>query len=771
MAVLAAGIVPAQGAGTIADVPPAATPTADGATYTNPVSAGVTDTFPDPAVIRGKDGAWYAYGTQNPVFNSEGEPGERILPILRSEDLVDWEYAGEVIQPDEVPATWRDNSRAWAPDIRYVGGEYLLTYGLSTGGLAVATAPTPTGPWTHHEELLVPSAPIAGCPTGNIDQALFTDDDGTLYLYWGSYDVLCVSELSADATELTGPVTQVAQGRRAEGAFVVRHDDLYYLMYSDAGCCDGSFSGYTVKVGRSESPRGPFLDDDGTDLMAESTKGGYVLTSSGNGFAGPGHHAVLTDLAGQDWMAYHAIPTDDPDFPPVDTRNGVLNLSKRPLMIDRLDWIDGWPVVNAGAGPSSGPQRAPVASGAVSTTFADGSLDGWSPDGDVTVEEDADAGPYVRLAGSALASDVRAQGDLRAQADLRVPDADGAAGLTLGEGVRRAVAWVDRDAGELRLEVGRGARTVRTATTLPANFGYESWNVVTLDRAAGSRTFTATVSADNMKEPLGTATLTAPPHPSAHQERPDKASVGVTARGEADADNISLAPAARPVTERVADPEPGALLPDSSDEFEGPVPGEDGSGWSWVRGPADGVRLADGDLTWPTQRAELYLGTNTASVLTRDAPEGDFLVETKLELDGVGVNRQAGLVLYGDDDQFVKLVHSQVGLQRKPGSVSQQVEFTKEAPRPTTTPPTAVYSAPMWGAAPGATTWLRLYARADVANGEYEVRMASSTDGETWRWGGVWTLPDDKDLRIGLVAMNTPGATARFDYVRTHAMD
>lgn len=773
-AVLAGGLGPVVPAVADADVvaTSAAPPTAPPATYTNPVTAGVTDTFPDPAVIRGKDGAWYAYGTQNPVFNSQGEPGERILPILRSADLVTWEYAGEVIQPDDVPATWRDSSRAWAPDIRYVDGEYLLTYGLSTGGLAVATAPTPTGPWTHRDELLVPSAPVDGCPTGNIDQVLFTDDDGTLYLYWGSYDVLCVSELTSGAGELTGPVTQVAQGRRAEGAYVVRHDDLYYLMYSDAGCCDGAFSGYTVKVGRSDSPVGPFVDDDGTDLMAESSKGGYVLTSNGDGYAGPGHHALVTDLAGQDWMAYHAIPTADPDFPPVDTRNGVLNLTKRPLMIDRLDWIDGWPVVNAGAGPSSGPQRAPVTDGVVSSTFADGTLAGWRADGDVVVGQEPDAGPYAALEGAArtglagLTSRDRASGDLRAQADLRVADDDGAAGLTLGTGTGRVTAWVDRAAGELRLETGRGPKAQRAATSLPQDFPYGDWNVVTLDREVRSGRYTATVSADNLKDPLGSVTLAA-------RGPAGRVPVGVTARGAADADNVSLVPAARPVTERVPDPRPGALLPEHSDEFDGdvvPGTGADGTGWTWVRGPASGVGLDDGALTWPTQNAELYQGTNTASVLTRDAPAGDYLVETKLSLDGVGVNRQAGLVLYADDDQFVKLVHSQLGLLRKPGSAAQTVEFTKEAARPTSNPPSAAYSAPMFGPAPGETTWLRLAVHRDAANDEYEVRMASSTDGETWRWGGVWTLPDDQPLRTGLVAMNTAGATATFDHVRTYAL-
>ena len=65
-------------------------------TYTNPVSAGTVDTFPDPAIIKGKDGRWWSYGTTNPIFNSRGETGEHILPTLSSTDLVHWTYAGDV---------------------------------------------------------------------------------------------------------------------------------------------------------------------------------------------------------------------------------------------------------------------------------------------------------------------------------------------------------------------------------------------------------------------------------------------------------------------------------------------------------------------------------------------------------------------------------------------------------------------------------------------------------------------------------------------------
>jgi hypothetical protein len=68
----------------VAPPPAAAAP----ATYSNPVSAGTVDTFPDPAMIRGKDGLWYAYGTTNPIRVSAGDTNEHILPILRSPDMV-----------------------------------------------------------------------------------------------------------------------------------------------------------------------------------------------------------------------------------------------------------------------------------------------------------------------------------------------------------------------------------------------------------------------------------------------------------------------------------------------------------------------------------------------------------------------------------------------------------------------------------------------------------------------------------------------------------
>ncbi|WNF00406.1 family 43 glycosylhydrolase [Streptomyces luomodiensis] len=764
----------------IATLPPAAQQATAGAaahrpaasaTYRNPVTSGVVDTFPDPTMIRGKDGYWYAYGTQNPVFQTKGETGERMLPILKSADMAHWSYAGEVFTPATQPA-WHHGSRLWAPDIRYADGHYTLYYSVpGKDTVGVATAPTPTGPWTDRGAVL---ADDSGCATGDIDQAQFTDVGGQPYLYWGSYDTICVAKMNDDRTRVEGTVTEVAQGRRMEGGFVVRRDGYYYLFYSDAGCCDGAYSGYQVKVGRATSPTGPFTDDQGVDLMTATSKGGVVLSAGGNGWIGPGHNALQTDLSGQDWLVYHAIPADDPDLdlvPGIDRQ-----LSRRPMLIDRLDWIDGWPVVRAGAGPSQGAQRAPVTSPAAGGTFNDGSLKGWhgtggSGTGGWTVGHERDARGFATLGQNAtgpayLVSDRSAPAARRAEADLRVPSATGAAGLLAAYTGPDdyVVAWLDRKRDALVTDVRVAGRDVGTRTTpLPPDFAWDTWHNVTAE-IRGTR-MTVEVSADRLRDAVAT------------QERPLPARavrsgpVGVAARGAgAAADNVAATALYTPVTDRVPDPGPGRLLPAYSDDFGSTaVPGTTAdSPWSWVRGPAPGVTMADGALSWPTQGGELHLGTNTASVLTRDAPRGDYTVQTRLRFDPGRSNQQAGMVLYGTDDRYVKLVHAVLPVSHTDGKLTHVTEFAKEGERPTTTPPTPVAYGPMFGGPPAGTLWMRLSYHADTARDETEVRAATSTDGVHWVRTGVWTLPTVSKLRIGLVAQNTEGAVARFDYVRTY---
>ncbi|MBT2410932.1 family 43 glycosylhydrolase [Streptomyces sp. ISL-12] len=740
-----------------------ATTTAPRPTYTNPVTSGVVDTFPDPAVIRGKDGYWYAYGTQNPVFQSRGETSERTLPTLRSADMTHWEYAGEVFTRADQPS-WHGGSRLWAPDIRYTDGHYSLSYSVpDKDTVGVATAPTPTGPWTDRGAVLDSDS---GCATGDIDQAQFTDEGGQPYLYWGSYDTICVAKMNADRTRTVGTVTEVAQGRRMEGGFVVRRDGFYYLFYSDAGCCDGAYSGYQVKVGRATSPTGPFTDDRGVDLTAATSKGGVVVGANGDRWIGPGHNSLQTDLSGQDWLVYHAVPADDPDL---DLVPGIdRTLSRRPMLIDRLDWIDGWPVVRAGAGPSAGAEQAPVSTWDAGGDFNDGSLSGWRARGAGTggwaTASEPDAGGYVTHSGASpahLVSSDTAPARVRAEADLRVTSADGGAGLLLAyrDAGDHVVARLDRDRGALVTDVRvGGVSRGEQVTALPADFVWDAWHNVTAELRG--RQLTVEVSADRLRDAVTTQRRTVPAS-AAHAGK-----VGVAARGDgAEADNVGAVELYTPVTRRVAEPRPGRLLPAYSDEFDGPAPS---SAWSWVRGPAAGAGTGDGSLSWPTQAAELHLATNTASVLTRDAPRGDFIVETRLRLASGPPNQQAGLVLYGDDDHYVKLAHSVLPVSHTDGKVTHVTEFAKEGARPTTTPPTPVAYGPMFGGPAAGTLWMRLAYHADTSGDEHEVRAATSTDGVHWTWTGVWTLPAGQALRIGLVSLNTAGATAHFDHVRTY---
>ncbi|WP_239133151.1 family 43 glycosylhydrolase [Paractinoplanes durhamensis] len=677
--------------------------------------------------MRAKDGKWYAYGTTNPIFNSRGETGEHILPTITSTDLVHWTYVGDVFALTAKPSWWPAATRPWAPDVRFYNNLYHLTYALSVGGIGVVTSPNPAGPWTDGG-LIVPAS--SGCPSGTIDQAMFTDTDGSYYLYWGSYDTICVARMNADGTAISGAVTPIGHGRRMEGGFVVHRDGYYYLFYSDGGCCDGAFSGYTVKVGRATSPLGPFTTPTGVALTELTSKDGVVLAATGNGWVGPGHNAIATDLAGQDWLVYHAIPQAGPDFPPVTGANGAtLNLTRRPLMIDRLDWINGWPLVRAGAGPSNSAVTAPVTTWTVGSTF-DSSAAGFT--GGFTWS----GGRLVASAAASSSSSGSISGNVRIEGDVR--------GTAAGIGYGTVTAWLDSASKRLVVD---GA--VTGAAALPANFNYQSWHTLVLTRRGTA--LTVTVSADRLLDDTATVSLTLP------ASFPGGKIAAVSRSGAAEVDNLGAAPLYSPVEQRTADPAVGALLTSYSDEFHGV---DLGVGWSWLR-PDAAATVTGGSLVRPTQAGDLALGSNTAGVLLRDAPPGSFVMETKLQFDGVRGNQQAGLVLYDNDDRFVKLAHAVLPLSGFANTFLQQTEFTKEDTRASTG---AVFSGPSFGGPAPATMWLRLR----YANGV--ARFATSGDGVTWDWSGnAWTLSRPAALKIGVVAMGGTGATGRFDYVRVYA--
>lgn len=332
--------------------------------FQNPLRISVPDgsyaeSCPDPSVIRGQspgDEYWYLYCTSE---RFKDHAPVHLLPISRSKDLVNWTYVGDVF--DSMPSWMASDGGLWAPDIQYFNGKYYLYYSAwntRAGGSAiyVATSDTPTGPWTAYT-LPVVEPSLSECCRGGyrwtIDSYIVQDGERR-YIFFGSFNgglsarVLSPDGLSSSkATEV-----QISLPDRYEASYVTKRDGYYYLFVSAGDCCLGALSGYQVFAGRSLSPLGPYLDKDGDSLLNVRIGGTPVLTTNGNRWVGPGHNAVITDAAGQDWMIYHAIDVDKPYFKGSWTR--------RPVLMDPIDWVDGWPRVRGGAGPSHSLQPAPT---------------------------------------------------------------------------------------------------------------------------------------------------------------------------------------------------------------------------------------------------------------------------------------------------------------------------------------------------------------------------------------------------------------------------
>jgi arabinan endo-1,5-alpha-L-arabinosidase len=303
--------------------------------YYNPVFEPV---LADPSVIQDpKSGLFYAYGTED---HWADDKGRRLVPILESKNLVDWKYIGEAFG---TKPTWKQEGGIWAPDINYVNGQYFLYYSYSTWGdenpcIGLAIADHPKGPFVDQGKLF--SSEEIDVPN-SIDPFYYEEDDKS-YLFWGSFSHLPTQgtyaiELTADGKKIKDPSTKtkIAAGD-FEAVMIHKKDNYYYFFGSKGSCCNGSNSTYHVMVARSENLLGPYFDRDGKPI-SERGNGSLVVKGSQK-YTGPGHNShVVTDKKGNDWILYHAI----------DSQNGKLNngTSRRVLMLDNLQWDDGWPYI------------------------------------------------------------------------------------------------------------------------------------------------------------------------------------------------------------------------------------------------------------------------------------------------------------------------------------------------------------------------------------------------------------------------------------------
>jgi arabinan endo-1,5-alpha-L-arabinosidase len=354
--------------------------------YTNPIrpsipSGGTVESCADPSIIRGQDSYWYMYCTTDPLNgadrDSAGQLIFHLIPIHRSSDLVNWTYVHDAFSSR--PGWVKADAGLWAPDIHFFNGKYYLYYTASDtdldhdgngdgSAIGVATADSPAGPWTDSTAPAV-EPHEAPCCIGSrrwvFDPAVIADSSGQKYIFYGSYfGGISARRLSADGLH-SDPASQVqiTIANRYEGAFVVKHGGYYYLFASATNCCNGPLTGYSVFAGRSQNLLGPYVDKQGNSLLAGRVGGTPVISMNGNRWVGPGHNAVFTDFDGQDWFLYHAVDQNDPYF------TGEVGFTKRPALLDALDWVDGWPTVRGGRWASDTPQQAPAAQPGQTTDY------------------------------------------------------------------------------------------------------------------------------------------------------------------------------------------------------------------------------------------------------------------------------------------------------------------------------------------------------------------------------------------------------------------
>ncbi|HZQ45384.1 MAG TPA: arabinan endo-1,5-alpha-L-arabinosidase, partial [Verrucomicrobiae bacterium] len=265
----------------------------------------------DPSTVVQCDGKWYTWGT--------GGGG------LESDD--GW--------------TWRAGTRlgrgGMAPDVIHIGDNYFVYVAANGGGqphgqinLITSKSLDPKSPdykWVEGG-LVASSDGVEDCNA--IDPgALLDPTDGKLWLSYGSYfGYIRLVQLDPKTGKRVDPNDKpIDLAINCEASDMIYQDGWYYLLATHGSCCQQGNSGYNIRMGRSRKVTGPYLDDEGVDMIQG---GGKQLIGSGGHLVGPGHFGRIDLGNGVQKFSMHW----EADF----SRGGSV-LDIRPLL-----WRDGWPV-------------------------------------------------------------------------------------------------------------------------------------------------------------------------------------------------------------------------------------------------------------------------------------------------------------------------------------------------------------------------------------------------------------------------------------------
>ncbi|HEY1093415.1 MAG TPA: glycoside hydrolase 43 family protein [Glycomyces sp.] len=275
-------------------------------TYANPV---VWQDFADVEVIRVGD---VFYMTASTMHYSPG------APVLRSWDLVNWEFIGHSVPKLDFGAKYDLNGGRgyvrgiWASSLAYRPSEsrYYWLGQIDFARSYMYTATNPAGPWTQHAQL----------SRAYYDAGMLVDTDGTMYVAYGNGQI-SVAQLSADGkTEVRNQqvFTTPSNIGTLEGYRFYKINGNYYIFLTRPA--NGQY------ILKSSSPWGPYtlrqvlLDMPGPIAGGGVPhQGGLVQTPNGAWY----YMAFVDAFPGGRMPALAPITWTSDGWPQVTTVNGA----------------------------------------------------------------------------------------------------------------------------------------------------------------------------------------------------------------------------------------------------------------------------------------------------------------------------------------------------------------------------------------------------------------------------------------------------------------
>ena len=228
----------------------------------------------DPSTVVQCNGKFYVYGTGSSALVSDDG----------------WTWRRGVSPP----------RRGLAPDVIHIGERYFMYIAANIGAQPKAAVNMiwsktldPDSPDYKWEEGGVVASSDGVEESNAIDPGVFLDPTtGRLWLVYGSYfGYIRLVELDPKTGKRLNPRDQPRNlAINCEASDMIFHDGWYYLLATHGSCCRGADSGYNIRVGRSRKVTGPFLDEQGVDMIQG---GGKQLIGSGGHEVGPGHFGLL----------------------------------------------------------------------------------------------------------------------------------------------------------------------------------------------------------------------------------------------------------------------------------------------------------------------------------------------------------------------------------------------------------------------------------------------------------------------------------------------